>query len=80
MGVRHANRLLEPGFGQDQVHRSREGGLDKLKGKKIANIYHNSAYGKETIPMLEVLAKKYGFEVHTSPVDQPGRRSRRRRG
>ena len=25
-----------------------EGGLDKLKGLKIANVYHDSAYGKET--------------------------------
>ena len=23
-----------------------EGGMDKLKGKKIALVYHNSAYGK----------------------------------
>jgi len=51
---------------------SREGGLDKLKGKKIANIYHNSAYGKETIPVLDVLAKKFGFEVEHLAVDHPG--------
>jgi len=51
---------------------SREGGLDKLKGKKISNIYHNSPYGKETIPVLDVLAKKYGFEVEHLAVDHPG--------
>ena len=28
------------------------GGLDKLKGKKIALIYHDSPYGKEPIPLL----------------------------
>lgn len=27
-----------------------EGGLDKLQGKKIALVYHDSAYGKEPIP------------------------------
>ena len=38
-----------------------EGGMDKLKGKKIALVYHNSAYGKEPIPTLEALAKKFGY-------------------
>ena len=30
--------------------------LDKLKGKKIAFLYHDSAYGKEPIPVLDALA------------------------
>ena len=51
---------------------SKEGGLDKLKGKKIAHIYHNSPYGKEPIPTLEALAKKYGFELELLAVDSPG--------
>src|ERR1039457_5770278 len=42
----------------------KEGGMDKLKGKKIVNLYHDSAYGKETIPVLDAQAKKYGFEIH----------------
>ena len=50
----------------------REGGMDKLKGKKIVNIYHDSAYGKETIPVLDVQAKKYGFEVTHIAVPHPG--------
>jgi branched-chain amino acid transport system substrate-binding protein len=49
-----------------------EGGLDKLKGMKIAHIYHNSAYGKEANPTLEVLAKKYGYKLTTLAVDHPG--------
>jgi branched-chain amino acid transport system substrate-binding protein len=28
----------------------KEGGLDKLKGKKIALVYHDSPFGKEPIP------------------------------
>lgn len=49
-----------------------EGGMDKLKGLKIANVHHDSAYGKETIPVLDVQAKKYGFEVRNFPVAHPG--------
>ena len=43
-----------------------------LAGKKIALVYHNSAYGKEPIRTLEELAKKDGFELSTIPVDHPG--------
>ena len=50
----------------------KEGGMDKLKGKKIVNIYHDSAYGKETIPVLDVQAKKYGFTVTHIAVAHPG--------
>ena len=49
-----------------------EGGLEKLKGKKIAHIYHNSPYGKEANPTLEDLAKKYSFELTLLAVDHPG--------
>ncbi len=48
------------------------GGMDKLKGMKIANVHHDSAYGKETIPVLEQQAKKYGFEFRNFPVAHPG--------
>ncbi len=43
-----------------------------LKGKKIALVYHNSAYGKEPIRTLEELSKKHGFELSLLPVDHPG--------
>jgi branched-chain amino acid transport system substrate-binding protein len=49
-----------------------EGGLEKLKGKKIVHIYHNSPYGKEANPTLEELAHKYGFELTLLAVDHPG--------
>jgi len=49
-----------------------EGGMDKLKGKKIAHVYHNSAYGKEANPTLKILAKKYGFKLTLLAVDHPG--------
>jgi branched-chain amino acid transport system substrate-binding protein len=43
-----------------------------LKGKKVALVYHNSAYGKEPIRTLEELASKHGFEFKGVPVDHPG--------
>jgi branched-chain amino acid transport system substrate-binding protein len=49
-----------------------EGGMDKLQGKKIALIYHNSAYGKEPIPTLTKLSKDLGFELSLLAVDHPG--------
>ncbi len=49
-----------------------EGGLDKLKGMKIAHVYHNSAYGKEANPTLQVLAEKYGYKLTMLAVDHPG--------
>ena len=50
----------------------RMGGMDKLKGAKIVNLYHDSAYGKETIPVLDAQAKVYGFEVTHIAVPHPG--------
>lgn len=50
----------------------KEGGLDKLKGKKIALVYHDSPYGKEPIPLLQERAKMHGFELMLLPVAHPG--------
>ena len=50
----------------------KEGGMGNLKGKKIANLYHESSYGKETIPVLDKQAEIYGFEVRHYPVPHPG--------
>lgn len=47
-----------------------EGG--NIGGKKIALVYHNSAYGKEPIRTLEELAKKHGYTFSLYPVDHPG--------
>jgi branched-chain amino acid transport system substrate-binding protein len=50
----------------------KEGGMDKLRGKKIANVYHDSPYGLETTPILERQAAKYGFTLKHFPVTRPG--------
>ncbi|HLI14176.1 MAG TPA: ABC transporter substrate-binding protein [Alphaproteobacteria bacterium] len=49
-----------------------EGGMAKLKGKKIALVYLNAAYGKEPIPTLERLAKEYGYTFTGYAVNSPG--------
>jgi branched-chain amino acid transport system substrate-binding protein len=48
------------------------GGMDKLKGKKISLVYHDSPYGKEPIPALQVRAQMNGFEFTAIPVTHPG--------
>ena len=48
------------------------GGAANLKGKKIAFLYHESAYGKEPIPVLDALGAKLGFDVLKIPVTPPG--------
>jgi branched-chain amino acid transport system substrate-binding protein len=55
-----------------QVIGKKEGGLDKLKGKKIALVYHDSPYGKEPIPLLQERGKMHGFDVQLLPVTAPG--------
>lgn len=50
----------------------KEGGMGNLKGKKIALVYHNSAYGKEPIRTLEKMSEKFGFTFMKLPVDHPG--------
>ncbi len=51
---------------------SKEGGMDKLKGKKIGLLYHDSAYGKESHAIMDKLAAKHGFEVIKIAVAHPG--------
>ncbi|QJC55053.1 hypothetical protein HC248_00316 [Polaromonas vacuolata] len=50
----------------------KEGGLEKLKGKKITLVYHDSPFGKEPIPLLQERAKMHGFELQMLPVTAPG--------
>ena len=48
------------------------GGADKLKGKKIALVYHDSPFGKEPIPLVQERAKMHGFDLTLLPVTAPG--------
>jgi branched-chain amino acid transport system substrate-binding protein len=50
----------------------KEGGFDKLKGKKIALVYHDSPFGKEPIPLLQERSRMNGFNLELIPVTAPG--------
>jgi branched-chain amino acid transport system substrate-binding protein len=55
-----------------QAISKKEGGWDKLKGKKIALVYHDSPFGKEPIPLIQERARNHGFELQLLPVTPPG--------
>ena len=50
----------------------REGGFENLRGKTIATVYHDSAYGRETLEPLALLSETYGFKNVQIPVADPG--------
>jgi branched-chain amino acid transport system substrate-binding protein len=50
---------------------TRQGGLERLKGKTIGYIFLDGAYGREPIPLLEQFAADYGFTVKMYPVAAP---------
>lgn len=50
----------------------KEGGIDKMKGKKIAHLHLDSAFGREPLPVLRRVAKEWGMEVVEIAVAAPG--------
>jgi len=50
----------------------RAGGMDQLKGLKIAHVYNDTEAGRETIPILDHQAAQYGFTVQHLAVKPPG--------
>jgi branched-chain amino acid transport system substrate-binding protein len=48
------------------------GGMDRLKGLKIAHVYLDNDFGRETLPILDRQAAYYGFAVQHLPVPPPG--------
>jgi branched-chain amino acid transport system substrate-binding protein len=46
-----------------------EGGFAKLKGKTIGLIFLDAPYGREPIPLLQSLAKDYGYTLKLYPVE-----------
>lgn len=51
---------------------SKEGGMEKLKGKKVVYLYHDSAFGKEGLGVVEKQAQKFGFTMVPLAVAHPG--------
>src|SRR5215831_9840606 len=50
----------------------RVGGMEQLKGRKIAHVYADNDYGRETLPILDKQAAQYGFAVQHLAVPWPG--------
>jgi branched-chain amino acid transport system substrate-binding protein len=50
----------------------RVGGLEQLKGVKIAHVYFDSVGPQDAIPLLDTQAARYGFAVQHLPVQPPG--------
>jgi len=50
----------------------RVGGMEQLKGLKIAHVYFDSVGPQEAIPLLDMQAARYGFAVQHLPVQPPG--------
>jgi branched-chain amino acid transport system substrate-binding protein len=50
----------------------RVGGMAQLKGRKIAHVYIDNAYGRETMPILDHHAAHYGFTVQHLAYQSPG--------
>ena len=53
----------------------KEGGFDKLKGKKIALVYHDSPYGKEPIALLQKRGADARLRDDAPAGDPSGRRA-----
>lgn len=47
---------------------TREGGLDRLKGRTVGFVFFEGGYGREPLPLLEELARDYGFTLKMYPV------------
>ena len=50
----------------------RAGGMAQLKGRKIAHVYYDNDYGRETLAILDQQAAQYGFTVQHLAVQPPG--------
>src|SRR5262249_39167989 len=50
----------------------RAGGTEKLKGLKIAHVYLDNDFGRDTLAILDTQAARYGFTVQHLAVKPPG--------
>jgi len=46
----------------------REGGLERLRGKTVGLLLLDAPFGREPVPVLEALARQYGFTLRLYPV------------
>ena len=50
----------------------RAGGMDQLKGRKIAHVYQDTEANRATLSILDPQAARYGFAVQPLAVQPPG--------
>ncbi|MEM7210063.1 MAG: ABC transporter substrate-binding protein [Pseudomonadota bacterium] len=49
-----------------------EGGIDKMKGKKIVHLHIDSAYGREPLPAMRKITSDWGVELVEISIPPPG--------
>ncbi|MEM7430180.1 MAG: ABC transporter substrate-binding protein [Pseudomonadota bacterium] len=49
-----------------------EGGIDKMKGKKIVHLHIDSAYGREPLPAMRKIAEDWGVKLVEISIPPPG--------
>ena len=49
-----------------------EGGIDKMKGKKIVHLHIDSAYGREPLPAMRKICADWGTELVEISIPPPG--------
>ncbi len=49
-----------------------EGGVDKMKDVTVAHLYIDTAYGREPLPAMRIIAEKWGFRLLEIPIAAPG--------
>jgi len=63
-------------WAQSAVHLAfiaqKEGGIPKMKGKTLVHLHIDTAYGREPIPAMREIAKKWGFKLIEIAVPPPG--------
>lgn len=49
-----------------------EGGIDKMRGKTVAHLYIDTAYGREPLPAMRIICEKWGVNLLEIPIAAPG--------
>jgi len=64
--------LLSQAAAQIHFIGASEGGMARLRGKKVVNLYLDLPIGREAIPLLDILAVQHGFALVHIGVPVPG--------
>jgi branched-chain amino acid transport system substrate-binding protein len=50
----------------------KEGGIDKMKGKTVVHLHIDTAFGREPLPAMRLIAAQWGVRLVEIPVAPPG--------